>query len=53
MCAVADGRVYCWGDNPNGQLGSGRSVASRSRSPRAVDTAGVLAGEDRDKRDPG
>ena len=23
MCAIADGKVYCWGKNSNGQLGVG------------------------------
>jgi len=33
-CAAASGRLYCWGDNPNGELGDG-SMNDRA-SPHAV-----------------
>lgn len=44
VCAVADGRVYCWGRNNYGQLGT-PDIASSSYSsvPLPVSTAGVLA----------
>ncbi|MFN8183661.1 MAG: fibronectin type III domain-containing protein [Candidatus Nanopelagicales bacterium] len=42
-CAVADGRVYCWGRNTWGQLGD-NSVAN-STVPVAVDTSGALQGK--------
>ncbi len=38
-CAVADGRVYCWGDNTSGQLGDD------STDPSAVPVAVAVAGE--------
>jgi alpha-tubulin suppressor-like RCC1 family protein len=34
-CAIAGGRVYCWGDNTYGQLGNGSAVAY-SAKPVAV-----------------
>ena len=37
-CAVADGRVYCWGDNTSGQLGDD------SWTPSAVPTAVAVVG---------
>lgn len=42
-CAVADGAVYCWGRNPNGQLGNNSTV--NSSIPVAVTTTGVLSGK--------
>ena len=43
-CAVAsDDKIYCWGENNNGELGNGSTVDSRV--PVAVNMTGVLAGE--------
>ena len=42
-CVIADGGVYCWGNNVHGQLGNGTLVAATA--PVAVSTAGVLAGK--------
>ena len=42
-CAVADGRVACWGWNVYGQLGNNSTTTSTV--PFAVDTGGVLAGK--------
>lgn len=39
-CALAGGRVYCWGDNTDGQLGDGTGVGQRE--PIAVSEAGGL-----------
>ena len=41
-CAVADGKVFCWGANNHGQLGN--NTDSDSTLPVAVDSSGVLAG---------
>jgi alpha-tubulin suppressor-like RCC1 family protein len=43
-CAVAEGRVYCWGAGRRGQLGDGKRAYSYE--PVAVDVSGVLAGQD-------
>jgi alpha-tubulin suppressor-like RCC1 family protein len=43
-CAVADGRLYCWGADNWGALGDG-STSGYSGAPVAVDTSGVLAGK--------
>jgi len=40
-CALADGKVYCWGYNSNGQLGNG----STTTSPVPVEVEGALAGK--------
>ncbi len=43
-CAVAsDNNAYCWGANPNGQLGD--NSTTNSSVPVAVNTAGVLSGK--------
>jgi alpha-tubulin suppressor-like RCC1 family protein len=42
-CAVADGRVFCWGWNRYGQLGN--DSTTDSSVPVAVNTAGALAGK--------
>lgn len=41
-CAVADARVFCWGENADGQLGDG--TGAPSTLPVAVVTSGALAG---------
>ncbi len=41
--AVANGQVYAWGHNGDGQLGNG--TATDSNVPIAVSTAGVLSGQ--------
>jgi alpha-tubulin suppressor-like RCC1 family protein len=43
VCAVAEGKAYCWGSNTSGQLGDG--TTTQRNSPVAVDTSGVLAGK--------
>ncbi|MEZ5157228.1 MAG: hypothetical protein R2687_00175 [Candidatus Nanopelagicales bacterium] len=43
LCALADGRAYCWGDNREGQLGNNSTTTLNV--PVAVDTSGVLAGK--------
>ncbi|MGL4399354.1 MAG: cadherin-like beta sandwich domain-containing protein [Luteolibacter sp.] len=41
----ADGTVTAWGRNQNGEQGAGLSSGSINPVPRAVDTAGILAGK--------
>jgi len=43
MALCSDGTLFTWGDNENGQLGSG--TLGISREPVAVATDGVLAGK--------
>lgn len=43
-CAVAEGKAYCWGAGRRGQLGNG--VRAYSYEAVAVDTSGVLAGQE-------
>lgn len=44
-CAIAtDNKVYCWGDNSEGQLGN--SSTSTSLTPTPVTTSGALSGLD-------
>lgn len=43
VCAVADGAVYCWGENNSGQLGN--ASTTDSKVPVAVSTSGVLSGK--------
>ena len=44
VCAVAlDGRVYCWGSNSNGKIGSGNT--SSALVPSAVKISGALVGK--------
>jgi len=43
-CAIAsDSKVYCWGNNPSGQLGNNSTTGSVS--PVAVDASGALSGK--------
>jgi alpha-tubulin suppressor-like RCC1 family protein/lysophospholipase L1-like esterase len=35
-CAIADARIYCWGDNGRGQLGVGNRTAPSERSSRPL-----------------
>ncbi|MDB5159900.1 MAG: hypothetical protein JWO99_163 [Candidatus Saccharibacteria bacterium] len=42
-CVIASGAPYCWGSNPDGQLGNGTTIDSLI--PVAVDMTGVLAGK--------
>lgn len=42
VCAVASGRVFCWGENRHGQLGDG--TTTDRYIPTAVNASGVLNG---------
>ena len=45
-CAVADGLLYCWGDNTNRQLGRGASTATQETAPVLVNGgSNVLGGK--------
>ena len=46
MCAIADNKAYCWGENNVGQIGDNSSPsATIYKAPVAVYTAGVLSGK--------
>ncbi len=46
MCAIADGRAYCWGPNRAGQIGNNVAPSTTIyRAPTAVYTGGVLSGK--------
>lgn len=43
VCAVADGKAYCWGENSDGALGN--NSTTDSSVPVAVNTSGTLSGK--------
>lgn len=43
MCAIADGKAYCWGENGAGQIGDG-TTTNRLAPTKVLDT-GVLSGK--------
>lgn len=46
MCAIADGKAYCWGPNKAGQIGNNTAPSSTIyKAPVAVYTGGVLSGK--------
>ena len=45
LALTADGRVYSWGSNQVGQLGTGSSFPQSSSSPTAVSGSGLIAGK--------
>lgn len=46
MCAIADDKAYCWGNNNAGQIGNNTAPSSTIyRAPVAVYTSGVLSGK--------
>jgi alpha-tubulin suppressor-like RCC1 family protein len=45
LALTADGRVYSWGANQEGQLGNGSSFPQTSTSPLAVSGSGLIAGQ--------
>ena len=44
-CVLADGQMYCWGGNDDGQLGDGTLDPVIRDFPAPIDTSGVLAGK--------
>ncbi|MFD1713610.1 RCC1 domain-containing protein [Amnibacterium flavum] len=40
VCAVSDGLPYCWGQNPQGQIGVARATTAYSAYPRLVPLPG-------------
>lgn len=44
MCAIADGKAYCWGPNEVGQVGDGTTTTPRRLPTKVLDT-GVLSGK--------
>ena len=42
-CALADGKLYCWGDNTEGQFGDG--TTTDSLVPKEINFSGPLAGK--------
>ena len=45
LALTADGQLYSWGDNTEGELGMSDTNTTQSSSPVAVNTSGVLAGK--------
>jgi len=45
MCAIADGKAYCWGNNERGQVGIGVANSTNILYPRKVTDTGVLSGK--------
>lgn len=43
-CAIANGAVYCWGDNTYGQVGNSSATTSFT-TPQQVTNTGVLSGK--------
>jgi prepilin-type N-terminal cleavage/methylation domain-containing protein len=44
-CAISLGKIYCWGNNAQGQLGNGTASGTVSTKPVAVDMSGALSGK--------
>lgn len=45
ICAIADGKAWCWGGNEVGQIGNGVTGGSNVTVPTKVVDTGVLAGK--------
>ena len=43
-CAISNAKIYCWGNNAQGQLGTGATSSPVSK-PVAVDMSGALSGK--------